>query len=451
MGDDERTNVDVADVVERLIGHGSTGSTEALSTPGRSMRGGELVARIGGAARALSGQSRARISFAEPACWVPWVLGAAFTGTCVEPDRAGVSALPDEHARLPSAVAPADQPWLVVKSSGTTGRAKAFVRDRMSWLRCFVSEAELFRLSGDDRFLVAGESAFSLAPYGVFRAVHLGARVAVLPRPTPTAASTLFSRVNPTVIYAAPPLLFVLARSLRRVGAANDVRLLITGGTRLSAGQLSLIATVFPNARLKVFYGAAETSFIAVKEIPNEQEEDDMGELFPGVEARTDSLGRLCVRSPYVAQGHLTQGDGIQPLSDEAGWVHLSDLGAVDRRRHVWLRGRFDGAIDLRGTLVAPDHTERVLESLPWVAEAVVLPVVTEGRTRLLGVLVPAAPVPSAAAQQLRERSMALQAKLRPECFLVMRAPPRTVSGKIDRTALARALSAGQLKGRMLN
>ena len=451
MGDDERANVGVPDFVDRLIRHGSTGSTEVLSTLGRSLRGGELLARIGGAARALSGQSRARISFAEPACWVPWVLGAAFTGTCVEPDRAGVSALPDEHTRLPSAVAPADQPWLVVKSSGTTGRAKALVRDRMSWLRCFSSEAELFGLSGDDRFLVAGANAFSLAPYGVFRALHLGACVAALPRPAPTAASTLFSRVNPTVIYAAPPLLFMLARSLRRVGAVNDVRLLITGGTRLSAGQLSLITTVFPNARVMAFYGAAETSFIAVKEIPNGHEEDDMGELFPGVEGRTDSLGRLCVRSPYVAQGRLTQGDGVQPITDGAGWVHLSDLGSVDRRRHVWLKGRFDGAIDLRGTLVPPDHTERVLESLPWVAEAVVLPVVTEGRISLLGVLVPVAPLPSVAAQQLRERSMTLPAKLRPERFLVMRAPPRTAGGKIDRTALARASSAGQLKGQTLS
>lgn len=438
-----QTDNTVPDLLDRLIDGREAEANNLLITPHRSFDRRGLIARVSGATQFLRGKRRVTLSFTEAACWVPWLLGAAMTGTCVEPDEGGITTLADESVAHLPLCGSADEPWLVVKTSGSTGLAKTFVRSRSSWLRCFVTEADLLELKREDRFLVVGDGSFSLVQYAVVRALYLGACTVVLPMLSAHVTKSLFNRASPSVIYAAPPLLVVLAKRVRQLEAVKDVRLVITGGTRLSLGQLELVSSVFSNARIVTFYGAAETSFIAFKNAPSPCEEDDMGALFPGVDARTDGLGRLCICSPYLVQGRAMKGGIVQPIADRYGWVHLADLGYVDARRHVWLKGRVDGVIDVRGTLTSPDCVERILEQEPWIGEAVLVPDVSGDRTRLVSVLVPMALVPADAAQRLRERCKGVHARLRPRRFLLMRRPPRTASGKIDRVGLGEAIQRG--------
>lgn len=442
----------VPDLTDGLRDEHGGGDKAAIITPAARLNRRQLLERIGGAARALKDQAYLTVAPAEATHWGPWLIGGALGGARVEITQSGVSHAPPSQGCLPAGPAAPQKPWLVVHSSGSTGAPKALVRDRSSWLRCFAAEATLLELEANDRFLVVGRADFSLVPYGVLRALHLGALVGVLPVPTPESVTALLPRVDPTVLYGAPALLVALARCARRLGVLRSVRRIITGGARLSPGQRTVIRAAFPQARIVTFYGAAEVSFIAVRQLDEEPLSPNYaGRLFPNVEATTDSEDRLCVRSPYAVQGRLAESGEIHPIDDGQGWIHLSDLGSVDGAGGVWLAGRADGALDVHGKLMAVDRVERILESEPWVGEAVVLAWVEANHSStVVAVLVPAREPPPDAGRQLRDRCLRIPRAARPRRLLLIHSPPRTSGGKIDRLALTEAIRADSLQVREL-
>ncbi|HLM85693.1 MAG TPA: AMP-binding protein [Solirubrobacteraceae bacterium] len=70
----------------------------------------------------------------------------------------------------------------------------------------------------------------------------------------------------------------------------------------------------------------------------------------------------------------LIAGPTVAPAStSEDGWLHTGDLGELDERGRLWVRGRKADTIISGGENVAPAEVEAVLEAHPLVAEAAVL------------------------------------------------------------------------------
>lgn len=199
----------------------------------------------------------------------------------------------------------------------------------------------------------------------------------------------------------------------------------------------------WPSAEITTFYGAAETSIIAVNEQPDPHDPADVGTLFGDVEAHCDSAGRLCIRTPYAALGAEDRYGRVQPLADDAGWMTLADQVEFTANGRLRLIGRDDGRINLAGALVDPGPSERELERLEWVAEAAVIGI-TENRrsTAAIAVLVPVAVAPTNASRQVRQVLRAVAADLPiTKVVCLDTEPPRTAGGKLDRRALAHRYS----------
>jgi acyl-coenzyme A synthetase/AMP-(fatty) acid ligase len=292
--------------------------------------------------------------------------------------------------------------------------------------------------------LTLGAPAFSLTPYAALRALHLGAPVGVLGQVAAGPARALLDALRPTVVYGVPPLVMALARAARRADW-HGVRRVITGGARLTPAQHTAIAEAWPVARVATFYGAAETSFIAMNRAPDPTRPDDMGPLFPGVSVVAADDTGLRVRTPYAARQTMIDAGTPQPLADADGAVALADRVHLEGDRVV-LRGRADDVLNLGGALIDPGPVERAVEALPWVAEAALVPVPDARRSATAGlVAVPVGAPPAAAAAALRA-ALPPGAEVRPRHVAVIAEPPRTPGGKLDRRALtarlARAASA---------
>jgi len=130
-----------------------------------------------------------------------------------------------------------------------------------------------------------------------------------------------------------------------------------------------------PNADLRVFYGAAETSFVAMGDA--DTPEGSVGRAYPQVEialrARDAAgTGTVWVRSPYVFDRYL-HGDSPHTRRDGA-WMTVGERGHMDAQGNLFVRGRAGRAFNVADQTVFPEELEAQLAALPDVTEVVILP-----------------------------------------------------------------------------
>lgn len=131
-------------------------------------------------------------------------------------------------------------------------------------------------------------------------------------------------------------------------------------------------------------YGLTETSGAVSVNRPDRFRFGTVGPALPGCEVRVADDGEVLVRGNNVMAGYLDGRGIVVPATDERGWFHTGDLGAV---QHGFLRiiGRKSETITLAsGRLVHPEPIEQALGEHPDVAHALVC---GAGRDRLSAVL----------------------------------------------------------------
>ncbi|MBM3852619.1 MAG: long-chain fatty acid--CoA ligase, partial [Verrucomicrobia bacterium] len=129
------------------------------------------------------------------------------------------------------------------------------------------------------------------------------------------------------------------------------------------------------------------------------------------------------------------------------GWLHTGDLGYLDAAGHLFLTGRLKDVINVGGYKVIPAEVESVLLSDPTVADAGVAGL--DGLPGFTGEAVVAAVVAAPGAtpnlSDLETRCVEnLEKHKVPSRFVVLPSVPRSDTGKVLRTELARQL-AGHL------
>jgi long-chain acyl-CoA synthetase len=259
-------------------------------------------------------------------------------------------------------------------TGGSLGHARRVVRSQASWLASFAVNAALFGIGPGKVVAVPGRLSHSLALYGALEGLSLGAQVHLLDglRPDRMARAVAERRVQ--VIYATP----VHVAQLAACGVPMpDLRLVLAGGARLGPGDRDALARVAPGASLRVFYGAAETSFVTLAEDAT----DTVGQPYPGVALQiTDPVGadvpdgtagEVWVRSPYLFDRYAGADPGGSRWRD--GWLSVGEIGAMTPAGLV-LHGRAGRMVTIAGHNVFPEAIEAFLAGLPGVSRVAVLP-----------------------------------------------------------------------------
>ena len=251
--------------------------------------------------------------------------------------------------------------------------------------------------------------------------------------------------------------------------ALDTVRLVAFSGERMPFELLRQIAARLPWARLYNVYGQTEANSSTVYEVTERDlaraghETLPIGDSLQNFEVfalddagheltRGGDIGELYVRSASVAAGGYLRDPElsaarfvVDPRHPESGARAYRTGDRVERGEHgeLYLRGRADGLVKVRGHRVDLGEVEVALESLPGLAEVAALAVPDEGAGHRLAAFVrPRDGVTVTRHEIAAHLALRLPRAVLPEHIEVRAELPHTSTGKIDRAALLATLVA---------
>jgi O-succinylbenzoic acid--CoA ligase len=424
----------------------------------------ELAALTASRAAALAGSS-------DPVLLQPrldldsllWIYALAATGTPFvalspsatprERDAALALTRARELPRVASLVAnsfverviDAEQPFVLMPTSGSTGAPKVVVLSRRAVLASAAASAANLGVVSEERWLLCLPLA------------HVGGLSVVVRMLAARRTVVLFDSGPQGLLGRVPGL----ARCMReaRVSLVSLVppvleRLLDAGFTPPTALRAVLLGGAgcsAPLARrawrtgipLVTSYGLTETSSqivarrYAERWLPLAERDGCVSSGQPLQGAEIKLVGeRIAIRAAALLSEYR---GGAPPALDADGWFLSQDRGAIGRDGELYVLGRADLVLVSGGENVDPEEVERALRALPEIEDACVfgVPCAEFGQR----VAVAAVTAPGADGVDLRWITSRLRATLarckHPRALVLVDSLPRTGTGKLDRRACA--------------
>lgn len=303
-----------------------------------------------------------------------------------------------------------DELCLINYTSGTTSSPKGVM---LTYGNISANVEQVFGLVDN----VAGESIVSILPmahmYGLcieFLAVAvLGVQIHFISRnPTPTILAEAFSELHPVALVCVPLVLekifrkkvlpivnkpimkalmcipginALLGKKIRNTiiaGMGGRVRYIVIGGAAVNQE----VETWMHRVKLPyiVGYGMTECGpLIAVSRVGT-FDKFSCGSAVPGMEIRIDSEdplrvdGEILTKGTNVMLGYYKNEEATRATITEDGWLRTGDLGVLNRRGDLFIRGRSKNMIlGASGQNIYPEELEDKVNSIPGVAESLVL------------------------------------------------------------------------------
>ena len=322
-------------------------------------------------------------------------------------DSASDAAVVDDPARVPDD----EDLAVVIYTSGTTGNSKGVMLTH----RNIVSNVEAARPIAE---MKAGECMVSLLPLshtyectiGFLVPLSAGVCVYYLDKPpSPTVLMPALAKIRPHLMLSVPLFMEKIYRAkvapklngsallrtacrvplLRKVlHRAAGKKVMATFGGRLHFFGIGGAAVApdterfmrdarFPYA---VGYGLTETAPLLAGCGPTTTVYRSTGPALEGVEIRVadpdpaTGEGELQARGPNVMRGYYRDPERTAEVFTEDGWFRTGDLGTVDARGNVFIRGRLKNMIlGPSGENIYPEEIEAVIAAQPMVQDCLVL------------------------------------------------------------------------------
>jgi long-chain acyl-CoA synthetase len=153
-------------------------------------------------------------------------------------------------------------------------------------------------------------------------------------------------------------------------------------------------------------YGLTETAPIVTLNHPFHAARGAVGKPIPGVELKIAEDGEILVRGENVTRGYFNAPEETESAFRD-GWFHTGDIGELDDKGQLHIRGRKkEMIVTPEGLNVFPEDVERVLNALPGVRDSAVVGASTAGaaseRVHAVLVLEPAPRWTSCFARRIR-------------------------------------------------
>jgi fatty-acyl-CoA synthase len=365
-----------------------------------------------------------------------------------EPTVAGLIA--HWEGKRPSVVERGEEdPQIIKFSGGSTGVPKPVVQS----IRCLNAQAygllRFFEFGADDANIIAAPLTHGTSCF-VLPILAVGGRHVLVEEPKSTAVLDALESYGITTLYAPPTLIYALlgdpsvaSRSFR------SLRHLIYSAAPMSPARIREAQRVFGPV-VETAYGQVEAPQIITAMRARELERDEnlasvgrassvarvgiMGGdgsfLSPG------DVGEIVVWGPLLMSGYLDQPE-LTARTIVNGWLHTGDLGLIDERGYVYIRGRLREVINTGGFKVFPGDVEAVLARHPAVLECCVFGVEDAKWGEAVSAAVRLAPGVTAGANDLIAFVKSeLDSVKAPKRIYFVDELPRNAAGKVSRGAV---------------
>ena len=316
-----------------------------------------------------------------------------------------IDALPQaslDTARLP--VVESDDLAEIVFTSGTTGQPKGVMISHGNIASNASASVAMVNIKAEDRALSVLPLSHMFELTIEVALLHSGASIVYARSLVPETLLKLFETQHATCMVLVPQALQLflngIEREVRRrkqerqfeqlLGIASHLpfswrrrlfgtvhkrfggrfRFFVSGGAYLPPK----LAERWENMGFRVMqgYGATECSPVISVTPYNEHVFDSVGKPLPGVSVRVAEDEEILVHGPNVARGYWKNPEATAAAFKD-GWYYTGDLGYLDAKGYLYLKGRKKNLIVLaNGLNVYPEDIENVLQANPLVKEAVI-------------------------------------------------------------------------------
>ena len=338
---------------------------------------------------AMIAATRPTIIVADASCvarFTPTSARLIIAGSDASDERPTVSGLMAAHAgKLPRRIERNDgDPHIIKFSGGSTGRPKPVVQS----LRCVNAQADglrdFFELRSDDVNLIAAPLTHGASCF-VLPILEVGGCHVLLDDTKPAAILGAIAAHGITTIYSPPTLLYGLIEHPDAVRTdMHSLRHVIYSAAPMPPRRIRDCQRVFGPV-VETAYGQVEApQIIAAMRASDLQIEENLGAVgrpssvatvgimrADGAMLGPREVGEIVVSGPLLMSGYLDRpAETAATIVD--GWLHTGDLGMLDQRGYLFVRGRLREVINSGGFKVYPGDVEASLARHPAVAECAV-------------------------------------------------------------------------------
>ena len=331
----------------------------------------------------------------------------------------------------------------VLYTTGTTGKSKGVMISHTTILANAENLIDSQHYHHDLTFLVNGPLNHIGSLSKVYPIILLGGTIHIIDGMKDLntfyrAMDEAGSRVATFLVPASIRML--LAFSANRLASYQDkIEFIETGAAPIALADMQRLCDALPKSRLYNTYASTETGIIATYD-------------YNGGECLAGCLGKPMLHSKFFVtnEGHIAcQGDTLMTgyLGDETltsailreGTLYTADLGEIDEKGRLRLKGRDGDVINVGGYKIIPTEVEDAALSIPSIKDCICIP----SEHRVLGTVLKLLVVlPDGCSLDKRQIALALKDKLEPYKvpmqYEQVEAIQRTFNGKIDRKAYMR-------------
>ncbi|MET8110989.1 AMP-binding protein [Streptomyces prasinus] len=366
-------------------------------------------------------------------------------------------------ARLEGLALGADDPFVVLFTSGTTGLSKGVLHSQNTVHSAVRGYVDAFG-AGDD--WVAAVSTplvhYSGFAQGLLAGVMLGGTVVFQDVRRNEALLDLVERYGATLLYGPPATLAEVAASQRTDRRATGTLRHVVIGSAPVLRELADQVHETLGARAHSLWGMSENGPVTTTrpEDPEGWAARSNGRAIDAMETQIETaeaygasetegaVGRLKVRGASLALGYHRLPEAFAAELDEDGWFDTGDLARDDGRGGIRIVGRARDAV-VRGGRVAPmAELEAVIGSHPKAVEAALVGLEPSGGSGaddvIVAVVVPrGARGPTLDEVRARVTEAGLDARFLPDRVELVPALPKTLTGKVRKAELRRRYATG--------
>lgn len=337
-------------------------------------------------------------------------------------------------------------------SSGSNGQPKRIRRTQASWVNSFQVTIGNAKLCANDSYAIVGRLSHSLALYAAVEAAWIGADIHLLCDLRPNAQLAALTDLQSSVLYATPTQLRLLCSNAASSTQVNIfVQHIFCGGGKLDQHTLNQLTYHFPNARVKEFYGAAETSFITISDRTTPI--DSVGKGYPGVQLQiraldaekmlgpntsqalpVGSVGEIWVKSPYLFEAYASGHE--QNTRWHNDYLCIGEMGYIDNNEHLYLTGRRSRMVNIADNMVFPELIEHFFNGLDAVRHCALIPTPDAKRGVVLVAIIEAQGTEKLRQQLLKLSRSEFGALKAPRDIIFVDTLPLLASGKPDLKAI---------------
>ena len=275
---------------------------------------------------------------------------------------------------------------MILYTSGSTGKPKGVLLSHESQRWSLETSARTYGERPQHRYIVAAPMFHMNATISVKGALANGASIVLLPSFDAKHYALAIERFRVTWLTSVPTMLALVARERELVGGLDfsSVTNVTMGSASLTQALVDKVQALFPAALINNSYGTTEAGPSPFGPHPDgiARPATSLGYPLPGAlselrEGPDTNEGVLYMKSPMRMEGYNKLAQKTSDVMVD-GWYRSGDIMRRDEHGFFYFLGRADDMFVVGGENVWPGEVERLIERVPGVHQATVVPVPDE-------------------------------------------------------------------------